>query len=247
MNFFKAKSRVVKGLLIAVAAVLVLFAACMVYLLDYYHADMEAISAFTADSIVSMHYDEDGNILWEPEQASAGLVFYQGAKVEHRAYIPLMDELASRGILCVLVKMPFQMAAFDMDAAEEIPEEFPQIKEWYLGGHSFGGSMAASCLADDEKSFDGLVLLGSYSVTDLSRTSLDVLSVYGSNDMVLNREKYEENKGKLPADFQEVIIEGGNHACFGMYGIQKGDGTAAITNEQQIVKTADAIEAMILQ
>lgn len=246
MNVRKTKSKAVKVLLIVAAAVLVLFIACMVFLLDYYHADLEAITGVTADSTVSMRYDEDGNIIWEPEQASAGLVFYQGAKVEHKAYIPLMDELASRGILCVLVKMPFQMAAFDIDAAEEIPEEFPQIKDWYLGGHSFGGSMAASYLAEDEEGFDGLILLGSYSVTDLSRTGLEVLSVYGSNDLVLNREKYEENKRMLPAGFQEVIIDGGCHAYFGMYGAQEGDGTPSISNEQQIMETADAIESMIV-
>lgn len=50
----------------------------------------------------------------------------------------------------------------------------------------------------------------------------------------------------LPAGFQEVIIDGGCHAYFGMYGAQEGDGNPSISNEQQIMETADAIEAMIV-
>ncbi len=32
----------------------------------------------------------------------------------------------------------------------------------------------------------------------------------------------------------ELVIEGGNHAFFGNYGHQEGDGEAVITNESQI-------------
>ena len=33
----------------------------------------------------------EGNLVWEPDHAVAGLVFYPGGKVEHKAYIPLTD------------------------------------------------------------------------------------------------------------------------------------------------------------
>lgn len=101
--------------------------------------------------------------------------------------------------------------------------------------------MAASYLSKHTDTFEGLILLGSYSATNLSDTDLKVLSIYGSEDMVLNSEKYEANKANLPADFSQVIIDGGCHAYFGMYGSQKGDGTPNITNEEQIHLTADAI------
>ena len=105
--------------------------------------------------------------------------------------------------------------------------------------------MAASYLSDCADSFDGLILLGSYAAEDLSETELSVLSVYGSEDMVMNSEKYEQSKINLPEDFEEVIIDGGCHAYFGMYGEQEGDGTPSITNEEQITRSADAIEAMV--
>ena len=80
----------------------------------------------------------------------------------------------------------------------EIQEKYPEIEEWYIGGHSLGGSMAASYLADHADEYEGLILLGSYSTADLSETDLEVLSVYGSEDKVMNRVKYEENKSNLP-------------------------------------------------
>lgn len=68
-------------------------------------------------------------------------------------------------------------------------------------GHSLGDSMAASYLADNTNDYEGLILLGSYSTADLSGTDLSALSVYGSEDKVLNREKYNENKSNLPDNF----------------------------------------------
>ena len=58
---------------------------------------------------------------------------------------------------------------------------------------------------------------------------------------VLNKEKYDANKNNLPSDFSEIILEGGCHAYFGMYGAQEGDGIPSITNEEQIKITAKAI------
>lgn len=107
--------------------------------------------------------------------------------------------------------------------------------------------MAASYLSENADVFAGLVLLGAYSTADLSETNLSVLSIYGSEDLVMNREKYELNKENLPDDFTEIIIEGGCHAYFGMYGSQKGDGVPALSNEEQIMLTSDAILSMISQ
>ena len=68
------------------------------------------------------------------------------------------------------------------------------------------------------------------------------LSIYGSEDKVLNAEKYLEYKSNLPADFTEEVIAGGCHAYFGMYGVQKGDGVPRITNTEQILQAAAEIK-----
>ena len=130
------------------------------------------------------------------------------------------------------------LAVLDPSAADGIAEEHPEITEWYIGGHSLGGSMAASYIAKTE-GFSGLILLASYSTADVSH--LPVLSILGSEDGVMNREKYEKYKANLPESFSETVIEGGNHAGFGIYGEQEGDGKATITGAEQISLTADTI------
>ena len=227
-----------------VGIILALVIACAIYLGDYYRADMEKIENFTEQSVVEMQTDENGYLIFEPEQIENGLIFYPGGKVEHTAYIPLMEALASEGTLCILIKMPFHLAVFDINAADGLQENYPKVKSWYLGGHSLGGSMAASYLSKHAESFDGLILLGSYSTADLSDLEVKVLSIYGSEDWVLNNENYDKNKENLPDDFKEVIIDGGCHAYFGMYGAQDGDGVPAITNEKQILRTVEAIDEL---
>ena len=238
----KNKPKAWKILVITLVLIVLMIAGSADYLGDYCHADMEA---FCADSTVEMQVVENGNLTWEPDGASIGFIFYPGGKVEHAAYSPLMESLASEGILCVLVEMPFRLAVLDMDAAEGIQEQYPEIENWYIGGHSLGGSMAASYLSKCEETYKGLILLGSYSTADLAEMNLQVLSIYGSEDEVLNREKYEENRVHLPADFEEVVIDGGCHAYFGTYGEQDGDGIPGITNEEQIEMTVEMIGDMV--
>lgn len=247
MNILKRKSKLTKAAALLLAVFILIGAACGLYLGDYYHADTDAIAAFTEGSPVEMQVAENGNLLWVPEQPSAGLIFYPGGKVDHAAYAPLMSELSNRGILCVLVQMPFRLAVLDMDAAEGIQEQYPQVETWYIGGHSLGGSMAASYLEGSTDSFAGLILLGSYSTADLSERELSVLSIYGSEDQVLNREKYQQYKENLPEDTVEIVLDGGCHAFFGMYGPQEGDGTPTITNEEQLKRTAEAVAALMEQ
>ncbi len=246
MNFLSDK-RKRKIFIITTSVVLtlaIIAGACAIYLGDYYRADNEAIDAFLPQG-TAWREESDGTIVFEPDGATKGLIFYPGGKVEYTAYVPLMQACAEKGILCVLVEMPFNLAVFDINAADGIQKEYPEIEDWYIGGHSLGGSMAASYLADHTEDYEGLVLLGSYSTADLSQTDLDVLSVFGSEDKVMNRKKYEENKSNLPSDLTEYVIDGGCHAYFGMYGAQDGDGTPSITNATQIRLTVENIVKMM--
>lgn len=225
-------------------SVVIIFIACAVYLGDYYRMDTASIQAFLPQG-TSWETEPGGNIVFEPKNADKGLIFYPGGKVEYTSYIPLIQALSEKGILCVLVEMPFNLAVFDISAAEGIQQEYPQIENWYIGGHSLGGSMAASWLESKADAFEGLVLLGSYSTVDFSKSDISVLSIYGSEDTVLNKEKYDEYKMNLPKNFTEFVIEGGCHAYFGMYGAQEGDGNPTITNEEQIRITAEKISEFV--
>ena len=105
--------------------------------------------------------------------------------------------------------------------------------------------MAAEYLSSHSDTFDGLILLASYSASDLHNSNISVLSDYGSEDHVLNMEKYQSNKKNLPADLTEKIIQGGIHSYFGMYGLQKGDGTPSISNSDQLNPAAEQIASWI--
>lgn len=245
MKFFcKSKSRRLTPIIIGIL-LLAVVVFCVVYVNDYYRADKTAIEEFLTENNISKQILEDNTLVYVPENIRAGFIFYPGGKVEYTAYEPLMKSLASEGILCVLIKMPFYLAVLDVDAADGIQSHFPEVENWYIGGHSLGGSMAASYLEENVKDYKGLILLGSYSVADLSSEPIEVLSVYGSEDKVLNYKNYEEDKSNLPKNMKEVVIEGGCHAYFGMYGEQEGDGEPTISNEEQIEITTESISDFV--
>ncbi len=240
MKFCQNKKSLRRVLSIA-AVIIAATILCFLYVNDYYKADTIAIEAVSIPENVSRIVLEGEAVVYSPENPVAGFIFYPGGKVEHTAYEPLMKACAEKNILCVLVKMPCNLAVLDMNAADGIRELFPEIESWYIGGHSLGGSMAASYIGKHTEAFDGLILLGAYSTSDLSSTDLNILSVYGSPDNVMNPQKYEKYKSNLGDNFSEFIIKGGNHAYFGMYGEQKGDGAADIENLEQIFITAEKI------
>ena len=232
-----------KGLLVLSVLLLALALAAGIYAGDYYRADAAALKALDSTDDVNVECTAE-QVVFRPREPEAGLIFYPGGKVEFTAYAPLMQALARENVLCILLKMPMNLAVLDVDAAAGIPEQYPEVERWYLGGHSLGGSMAASHIAGEE-GYEGLILLASYSTAELKDSGLRVLSVYGSEDGVLNGEKYGMYRENLPDDFREVVVPGGNHALFGDYGSQEGDGEASITAARQWEITAEAVAEML--
>ena len=232
-------------LTIIIVLILSLVGGTAYYINDYYHAEETAVSLITTPKENVVVTEENGVFTFKPQNATKGIIFYPGGKVEAKAYAPLMYALAEEGVLSILVTMPGNLAVLDMNAADGICEQHPEIESWYMSGHSLGGSMAASYIAENSQEFDGIILLASYSTADLSDSDLKVLSIYGSNDGVLNMEKYSEHKPNLPSDFEEFIIDGGCHAYFGAYGEQEGDKKATITRDEQIKITVDEITEFI--
>jgi dienelactone hydrolase len=233
------KHRRLKIALIVVAAVLLVLAGSFgIYVSQFYHAQEQAKAILSDGTDLAVF---SGGIAVGPADAKVGFIFYPGGKVEYTAYLPLLKRLSQSGVLCVLAKMPFNLAVFDISAAGRLMAKYPGIEHWYIGGHSLGGSMAAAFAADHASQLNGLVLLASYSASDLSDTSLRVLALIGSEDHVLNRDNLVKARDRMPADYQEKVIEGGNHGQFGDYGIQAGDGTALITREEQTALTTDKI------
>ena len=239
--------RWLRKLLIGVALLIVIAAGAFFwYVNDYYKATATAIEALRSDGAVTVTETDDA-ITFAPtgEEPETGIIFYPGGKVEAEAYAPLLRSLAEADLFVVIAKMPFHLAVFDANAAEAIMAQETEVEDWYLAGHSLGGVMASSFAADQADEVAGLVFLASYPSGDLTAVPFPVLSVYGSEDEVLSRESYDEAQAKLPDDYTEIVLDGGNHGQFGDYGPQEGDGTASFSADQQQQQTIEAITAFI--
>jgi dienelactone hydrolase len=173
-----------------------------------------------------------------------GFIFYPGGRVDPRSYAPSAREIARNGILSVIVPMPLNHAVFSPSRASDVIAAYPEIDTWVIGGHSLGGSMAASYAAAHPDTIDGLVLWASYppSGSDLSTLETAAVSIYGTLDGLIPIETYTDSLTRLPAGTRLLPIEGGNHAQFGWYGAQAGDHPATITRQDQ---QAQAIEATL--
>lgn len=109
------------------AIILLCVIGCVVYVGDYYHAEEAAVQAMASDSHITVSTAEDGTLLFLPDGPQTGLIFYPGGKVEYTAYALLMRACAQRGIRCVLLKMPCNLAVLDMNAADGIIGQHPDI------------------------------------------------------------------------------------------------------------------------
>lgn len=233
-----------KVILVITFILLAICVATGIYVSDYYQVNDDVYSYINNE----VEYKNDKNtITLIPKEIEAGLILYPGAKVESEAYIPIVEKLAENGVLGIIVKMPAHMAFMDINAADSIMANWPEVNDWYISGHSLGGVVASSYAKNNADKLKGIILLASYSTKDLSQSGLTTLSIYGSNDLVLNLNNYKSSCANLPDDTRYIIIEGGNHAQFGLYGQQKGDGIATISTDDQFSMTSDEIMKMIFE
>jgi hypothetical protein len=202
----------------------------------------EAMQALESTSTVQV--EKEPWLIFKPvgQEPTTGYIFYPGGKVDPRSYAPMAQAIAEQGYLVVIPPMPLNLAVLSPGEAADVIAAFPEIETWVIGGHSLGGSMAANYAKKHPEQISGLVLLASYPANsdDLSQSDLMVLSMYGTNDLVADYEKIEASKALLPADTQFIPIEGGNHAGFGWYGPQAGDGEATISREEQQAQVVQA-------
>lgn len=223
-----------KKIIISLSIILIL---CMgsfnIYVNDYYHAQDDAIEILNHKNVKKVN--KNLITLTPKKESDIGIIFYPNAKVENTAYLPLLEQLTDKGYNCYLSKMPFNMAIFNKNAANKIIDQYPDVKHWYICGHSMGGAMASSYVSKNKDKVDGLILLGSYIYGDVS--DKNTLTIYGSlNISVKKKIDYKKNI---------VVIKGGNHANFGNYGHQKGDAQATISRKEQQDQSVKAINEFI--
>jgi len=208
----------------------------------------EALAALLSDDQVTVDYTVWLTFTPTTQAPTNGFIFYPGGRVDPRAYAPAAHAIAAAGYLVVIVPMPLNLAVLAPNRAEEVIAAFPAIKQWAIGGHSLGGTMAASFAADHPGAVNKLILWAAYPASSSSlanRDDLLVTTIYGTNDGLATVADIEAARPDLPPTTTYVPLEGGNHAQFGWYGPQTGDNTASISRAvQQEATIAATLQAL---
>ena len=245
MHFSSTKFKLIlkHGLIILTASILVIGLGFWAYVeFASYSPDKKAYDLALSNEKVKVE-EKQGYFAIIPlsiEIDSKSLIFYPGGLVKPQSYLSKMVKISlNTNAKVFLIKSPFNLAFFDISAANRIIEE-NNLTQPVLAGHSLGGVAACRFLKDNPDKVSGIYLWGSYcdqSITDFKGT---VLSVIGQNDQVLDRESYNKAKLNLPTQTNFREIPDLNHSSFGDYGLQKGDGSSGIKSE-------DVVKVMIMQ
>lgn len=229
--------RIVKITLIALLAIAIMaLAGFAVWAYTPLGPMPEALAALESDAEIQV--ETSPWITFTPQDArtSTAFILYPGGRVDPRSYAPTARAIAEEGFLVIIPPMPFNLAVFDAGAAAQIMENHQEISHWAIGGHSLGGVMAASFTAEQPRLVDALILWAAYPAenNDLSTfVELPVTSIFASSDGLTTIADIDASRPLLPAGTRWLEIAGGNHAQFGWFGPQPGDGQATISREDQ--------------
>lgn len=196
----------------------------------------EAVAAMSGDATVRVDSSPTRIVLTPASTPRAGLVFLPGAKVDPRAYVPLLRQVSAAGYLVVVVKEPYDIGFFSVNEPKAVVAAYPEVTRWAVGGHSLGGVAARP---DPGVGITGLLLWASYPLGSLAdQAGLVAASVSGTNDALTTPADVQASRANLPPTTVFTAVQGGIHAYFGDYGTQPGDGTPGVdraTAQRQIV------------
>jgi hypothetical protein len=240
MEILKSKKKLV--LIIILAIILIGVAYFAYYVSDYYHADSRALAALNSTESYTVLNTAD-SVTFTPTAnlSTTGIIFYPGAKVQPESYSVIASQLAANGYTTIIVKMPFNLAFFGVNRADDVIANHPEISSWVIGGHSLGGVFASDYAVNHQDKIKGVVYLASYPSTNASNATFKALSIRGSLDNLTQADDISSNLDKFPTNTTFITIPGGNHFNYGDYGIQSGDNNSTITREQQQNQTVNAI------
>lgn len=186
--------------------------------------------------------ESDSYVRFQPQPPlSSGLLLIPGCPADPHAYAPLARAVAERGIISVVVKVPYRCAPWPPHQAELRRRVTGVIDTcfdcaWTLAGHSRGARHALELArALPRGRVRSLVLMGSTHPRDESYADLPmpVLKILGSEDGVAPLAESLARRALLPPATRWEVIDGANHAQFGYYGYQLWDQPATISRERQ--------------
>lgn len=233
-----------KAIIIPFSSLILIASFALIYFAFHYKASDNAKSYLEGDDAVTVIYERSWYRFDNNANEDTAIIFYIGAKVDPVAYSPLCNKIAHEGIDVYLINSPLFFPLLSVNAASEVAS-LNRHNNLYMMGHSLGGTCASMFLSsNNDPHFKGIVFLASFPNKKLN-DSYRCLSIYGTNDMVLNKGEYNNNLANFPSGYKEIVIEGGNHSNFGDYGFQRGDGVATLSKEEQTNIAKDAVVSFI--
>ncbi|WP_323674384.1 alpha/beta fold hydrolase [Halorubellus sp. PRR65] len=173
-----------------------------------------------------------------------GVVFYPGGRVAPDAYLSSAARVVEEtGATVFVPRMTANLAVLSQGKANAIIEGEGEVETWVVGGHSLGGAMACRYANANPDRVDGLLLVGAYCDRPVER--IPALSVVGTRDAVLDRDRFRETTGNLPANASVVRIDGMNHSQAGWYYGQAGGQPATVTYPTAHDRLAAAVDAWV--
>lgn len=183
----------------------------------------------------------------EPPSHHHALLLLPGALIDHESYSEIAARISDAGIFVVVLSLePMRMASKHLGKTsikslvrltQQVSKKHPQIHNWSIAGHSFGGYRVAELVAAEATTNEGLstllpfqkfILWASPAVNQLlslpsqaNKQRIRLLSIEGENDPT--RFLMDGAYGSLSVilkDFphaSEVILKGACHSQFGSY------------------------------
>ena len=223
----------------------------LVGFLTYFHIVFPAERSATLDVFRDDRVQvetSDARVIMSPagDSLPRGILYFPGARVDPYSYLYPLADIAAAGTTVVVVDPLFNMALLDSKGVSELTTGFPDITSWVLAGHSLGGVKA--CMEASHPAVTHLVLFASYCANDISDLDIEVFQVIGDRDGLLDDSLRREAESLLPpGQHRTFTIRGANHADFGTYGPQPGDGESVYSNRVMRTMITGALTTHVLQ
>ncbi|MBN2499242.1 MAG: hypothetical protein JXB38_00665 [Anaerolineales bacterium] len=209
----------------------------------------EVKAALESDAQVQVVENKYLAFLPQGQTATTGLLFFPEGRQDVQTYAVPARAIAEEGYAVIL--MSRRGADIDADEEQRLPTvmaDFPEIENWVIGGHTWGGVVGSGYALNHLDQFSGIVLWATrMDELDLSGLDLPVLYVFGTNDDENVAGELTAGKAHLPPDVVWVPVEGGNRVGFASFGPMAADVGADITEAEQQVQAAQATVEFLQQ
>jgi hypothetical protein len=208
------------------------------------HADAapEALALAASDAEVTVASGR--YLVLRPRRAPErmGVVFYPGAYVDVRGYLPTLKPIAAAGYRVIIVPMPMEMAVYGFDRAATVIAANPDIDRWVLIGHSVGGAMAGVVARLHPDALRGLVIWDSYPALSLRDYPMPVWHIHRATRDGAPPPSFARRRAAFPPNSTWVPIPGGIHMYFGSFvgGGYHEDWAPQITRAEQQGRVVEA-------